>query len=175
MALAAVCVLVAGCTPTPLPPAFTGPVAHLSMTEIARGNVAADVVYVSKINGQDFLGEIYPSQPGPNMPLNPITGVMTTVDIPAAPTRFTLHGNSIFQAPIFALSMANYCVAGDVNFTPIANENYILRGTFTPTYSAIWIEDEQNGTVQDHKIEIHGSAKAGLVKKFFGNPDDCEN
>lgn len=167
------CALLAACTQQPPPAAFTGPVAHLSMTEMARGGFAANVVYVSQINGQDFLGEIYPSQPPPDVPLNPTNGVITTIDIPAQPTKFTLIGRSIFQAPIFAMTMANYCLTGDVSFTPVANANYILDGTFTPTYSAIWIEDEQNGTVMGNKIEIHGSAKINLINIFAKSQSNC--
>jgi hypothetical protein len=139
-------------------PAFTGPVAHLSMTEIARGAFAANVAIVKKINGQDFKDEIYPAQPPPDTPLNPLTGTLSTVDIPAGPGTYSVAGYSIFQAPIFALAMDEYCIVGDIKFTPVANANYILEGKFTPAYSALWIQDATTNAIEGNKIEIHGSA-----------------
>jgi len=151
-------VLLASCTVQPPPPAFTGPVAHLSMTEIARNPFAANVAIVKKINGQDFRDEIDPGQPPPDTPLNPRTGTIATADIPAGPGTYSVAGYSIFQAPIFAIAMAEYCIAGDIKFTPVANANYILKGSFTPTYSALWIQDATTNAIEGNKIEIHGAA-----------------
>lgn len=150
--------LLASCTIQPPTPAFTGPVAHLMISEIARGPFAANVTYVAKINGQDFQGQMHPSQPPPDTPLAPHTGIFGTITIPAGPGTYTVVGDSIFQAPIFALAMDKYCIAGDISFTPAANANYILEGTFTPAYTALWIEDAATNQVEGNKIEIHGSA-----------------
>ncbi len=150
--------LLTSCAEQPPPSTFTGPVAHLSMTEYARGSFAANVAIVKKINGQDFQGEIDPTQPAPDTPLNPQTGILSTVDIPAGPGTYSVAGYSIFQAPIFALAAPEYCIAGDIKFTPAVNTSYILKGIFTPAYSALWIEDATTKAVEGNKIEIHGSA-----------------
>jgi hypothetical protein len=149
--------------PTPPPPAFTGSVAFLSMTSVTRGPFAENVFIVSAINGQPFAGEIYPSEPPPDVSLSPITGPLTSVTIPASqPTRFTLSGYSVFQAPIFAMTMADYTLSGDINFVPVAGQNYTVKGTFTPSYSALWIENEDTGQLAAPKLEVHGSAKVPL-------------
>ena len=165
--------LLTGCTPPPQILPFTGPVAHLSMTEIARGPFAANVFYVAMINGQDFAGSIDPGQPPPDTPLNPQTGTIATVDIPAGPGTYTVIGRSIFQAPIFAMTMNSYCLGGDIKFTPVANATYIVEGTFTPHYAALWIQDAASNTVEGSKIEVHGSTMMGLWRKNPLQGPDC--
>jgi hypothetical protein len=90
--------------------------------------------------------------------LAPRTGTITTVDIPAGPGTYAVAGYSIFQAPIAAIAMDQYCIAGDIKFTAVANETYILKGMFTPSYAALWIEDASPQAVEGNKIEVHGSA-----------------
>ncbi len=164
---------------------FTGPVASLAMTSTARGSVAEDVFVLSAINGMSFQGMISPSQPPPDMPLNAQTGQLTSVTIPAGqPVKFTVCGESIFQAPIFSLAMTNYYLTGDISFTPVAGQNYTLKGTFSHTYSAVWIENAATGQVVAPKIEVQGAAKmplfggGGMHLEFAGftpPPPPCED
>ncbi|MBP0599357.1 hypothetical protein J8I26_14655 [Herbaspirillum sp. LeCh32-8] len=58
-----------------------------------------------------------------------------------------------------------YNVKGTVSFTPEAGKIYLVRGKLSEAYSAVWIEEKQSKTVMGEKIEVQGSAKAGILGK----------
>jgi len=62
--------------------------------------------------------------------------------------------------PIRALSGTVYEVKGDVAFSPIPNEAYIIKGVLSEQRSAVWVERISDGNVVD-KIEVEG---AGLPR-----------
>jgi len=173
-------VLLSGCATLPSSPnKFAGPVATLTMTSVARGPFAENVFIISGINGGAFDGMINPSQPPPDTPLSPKTGPLTTVMIPASqPTRFTVCGESIFQAPIFSVTMDDYQLSGDISFTPVAGQSYIVEGTFSPSYSAIWIANAVSGQVVAPKLVAAGSGKVPLFEwpphLSYGPPPPCQ-
>lgn len=169
-----------GCVTYPPPgQKFVGPVASLTMTSVARGPFAENVFIVSAINGAGFDGMINPSQPPPDMPLNPTTGPLTTVTIPASqPTRFTVCGESVFQAPIFAIAMDDYQLTGDISFTPVAGQTYVVKGTFSPSYAAVWIVNAATDQLAAPKLVANGSGKVPNFewppKLSFGPPPPCQ-
>lgn len=159
--------LLAGCVAPSSEPPFTGPVAKLEMTDIPRFGGYA-VFYVSKINGQDFYGEYTPSAPGPDEAIRLPSESDLTITIPAGvPTIFSLVAYTIYQAPILALTLPVHNLKGDTSFTPVANQTYVLKGSFSRDYSAEWIEDAQTGIVEGNKVTMNGSARVSFLNKFF--------
>ncbi len=156
-----------GCAQPPAPQKLTGPVAHLEMTQMTRGNNGHDFFFLSKIDGQDF----YQQHKGVDL-----SGEITTVvDIPARTARFTIGAHTSYPAPIFGITNPVYDLAGDTTLTPVADQTYVIKGTLGPDYSAVWIENAQTGEIVGTKIEAKGSASIGFFKKLVCNPNSCRN
>jgi hypothetical protein len=66
--------------------------------------------------------------------------------------KVTLVGRTYHAAPIGELFNPVYLVTGTVDFTPVAGENYVVRGVPGNDYSAVRIETS-GGRVVAGKIE----------------------
>lgn len=70
-----------------------------------------------------------------------------------------------YAAPILALTGTIYQVKGVIEFTPLPDRSYVVRGELGDAYSAVWIEEDGSGTLVGKKVEIKGSAKLSAFEK----------
>lgn len=84
--------------------------------------------------------------------------------VPAQPASFTIVGRTHYAAPILEMINRVYEVSGEINFSPLPDRSYTVKGVLGHDYSAVWIEDDK-GTVVAKKIEVQGSAALGLLQK----------
>lgn len=54
---------------------------------------------------------------------------------------------------------------GDINFAPVANRTYVVRGELKPDYAAVWLEDAETKAVIGNKIELKGDPSLGVLEK----------
>ena len=67
--------------------------------------------------------------------------------------------------PILELAKTIYQVTGDVDFVPIPDRAYVIKGILGEKYSAVWIEDSETGETVGRKVEVDGSAKLSIFEK----------
>ncbi|MDR2196107.1 MAG: hypothetical protein LBE50_05845 [Gallionellaceae bacterium] len=174
--------LLSGCMSlTPTTPSDTGTAASLtarpailrSYTPIAviKDSVSpenkrkADFFYVSAINGEkveDSRLKTLAANRGHGFEMTPETIARS---IPVQETTFTIVGRTEYAAPILTLTNTVYQVTGAITFTPEASHRYVVRGKLGEDYSAVWIEDEETGTLVSNKIETYGSSALGTLDK----------
>jgi hypothetical protein len=161
-----VCGLLAACTtPGPVPKDYTGPLAHVKDTHLAHSEKKADFFVLWKVDGKDIKTSIHSTasaNSGRGLHMKP---VVIGRDVPARPSRITLLAKTHYAAPILAMGGDVYRVVGEMDFDPAPNTTYIVKGTLTEDYSAIWLEEEASGTLVGQKIEVEGSAKLGFWSK----------
>lgn len=164
-ALAAVAVLLAGCTSNPIPEGYTGPVAHITDSWTARSGSGVDIFYLSKVDDRridDSLAATTSANSGRGFQMSP---VVIGRNVPARATTFTIVGRTHYAAPILELMNAVYEISGQTSFTPQPNQSYVVRGVLGDDYSAVWIAEAGSGNPVGQKVEIKGSSKLGILAK----------
>ena len=156
MVAIAVAAVLAGCAgghSKPIPAGYAGPRAHIADSMAERGGAAADIFYLSAIDGRkidDSVAMTAKATAGHGRGLVPhIIGR----DVPARLSTFTIAGSTQRSAPILALLHRNEDVSGDVQATPAPGHSYIVTGVLGPGYSAVWIQDRVTGAILGRKIE----------------------
>jgi hypothetical protein len=155
----------AGCTTNPIPQGYTGPLATIDDSAVTRSSTSADLFYVSDVDGrpiEDSRAATNRANSGRGFSL---TAVPVSRQIPARPSRLTIMGETHYGAPIQAFLNPIYRVSGDVDFTPVPDRRYVVRGVLGPDYSGVWLEDADSHEVIGRKIEVHGSAAVGILEK----------
>ncbi|MEM6460467.1 MAG: hypothetical protein AAF724_00975 [Pseudomonadota bacterium] len=168
--------LLAGCvTSAVVPEDYSGPTA---LIEDSSGEVVspsspwfspkrlvepqkADLFYVYQIDGKRvdniaYKTEMLGGNSGFRLRLYPVER-----KVPIRTMKVTLAGLTYYAAPIGEMFNDVYRVSGDVDFTPVAGETYIVRGVLGKDYSAVWIETDE-GSIVTQKVEnkVGGDAAA---------------
>ena len=159
--------LLAGCiSKGPVPDDFTGPTAVLadSSGEVTLPKMGlldprrlvtpptVDMFYAFNIDGETIqtIGtRTYQRNQyrGFNLEV-----VQTERRIPIKPITVEIAGQTYHAADIGGIFGKSYFVKGTVTFTPVANTRYVVRGTLSDAYSAVWIETA-SGRLVSRKIE----------------------
>lgn len=142
-----------------------GPTATVKDTVVSLGPQKADFFFVSHVNGKridDSLIKTRQVNYGRGLKMTP---EVIERKVAVSPTILTLVGRTEYAAPILALTSDVYEVKGDISFTPEENKTYSVYGELGEDYSVVWLEDDADHKVIGNKIEIHGSAKLGILQK----------
>jgi hypothetical protein len=165
--IAAVALLLAGCATheSLLPKDYGGPTATITDSSNVYSARKADFFYVEAIDGQRIDNALEHT-----VRANQGHGLAMTTEGKARPvatkqTLFHIAGRTHFAAPILEMAGTTYSVDGDVTFSPAAGENYIVKGSLGPDYSAVWIENKTTGAQVGDKLLIKGAAEVSIVKK----------
>jgi hypothetical protein len=163
--IASILLLTACETVKPVPDGYKGPLARVNDTVAPFSASGADFFYVAKFNGKaidnGFVGTRAATQ-GRGFRMSTVS---VGREIPASPTSLTLVGRRDYAAPIQTLVNKIYLVSGDLEFTPNADETYVVRGILGASGSAVWLENEKTGALIGQKFEVDGSATLGLFEK----------
>jgi hypothetical protein len=152
-----VCIFLHGCVQYKpiIPSGYTGEIASIEDT-LQRKGVGAYVYCVSKIDGNPIPNAITNSLDASAGRGIHLSLVGENRNIPVKPLKITLTARVIHAAPVTSLfdSESNNHLEGEIEFTPIKNMKYFVKGTLQKDATSIWIEDI-NGVV---------------VSKPLGNP-----
>lgn len=132
---------------------------------VANTDSQVDFFYVNRIGGRkisESRGTTRNVNYGRGFVMDP---VVVDRRVLAEPTEFEIVGRTEYAAPILAFSKKVYEVKGTVRFTPVNGKVYIVTGTLSEDYSAVWIEDAETHEIVGEKIEIQGSAALGFFQK----------
>lgn len=147
-----------------IPEGYTGPTATIQDTAKSIDSGKADLFYLSHIDGKEIESSSFETRSASHGKGNNLTTVLLNNRVTAEEHTFTIVGRTMYAMPIRALAGTVYEIKGDVTFTPIPNEAYILKGSLSEEGSSIWIEKVPGGEVVD-KIEVEGPAKLGFLEK----------
>lgn len=146
-------ILLAGCVSfSPVPEGYSGPVATIKDSSQSPSNTKTYFFQLSKADGRAIETSsmvTFEQNYGQGMSMTPYS---TEREIPAGDSSLTIEGITHFAAPILALKGGNYSVRGDVSVNLRENETYIVSGSMSKEYSAVWLEDMQ-GNIISEKIE----------------------
>jgi len=145
--------IVSGCTKPTLPENYTGPIATIKDTTQKISNQKSNFFFMDKLNNQSVFTSVMKTKianDGRGFFMAPI---VIDHKLPAKSCTITLHGRTIYAAPILELMNPVYDVSGKIHFTPSTNGIYVVKGSLSKNYSVVWLEDANSGRVIDHKIE----------------------
>jgi hypothetical protein len=167
MALAAAAAMLGGCTtqPSVLPKDYSGPTAVIADSSYDYSKRKSDFFYVNAIDGKPVANAL-----DNTARMNQGRGLAQQVQgserrVEPKATVFHIVGSTHYAAPILAMAGTSYYVDGDVTFTPVAGAAYVVKGSLGPDYSAVWIENKENGHQVGNKLIIKGAAELGPLKK----------
>lgn len=164
LSILAVLFIVSGCATNPVPDNYQGPTAVIADTMTPRSGTSVDFFILEKFNGKRVDNAVVVTTQANAGNGFAMTPQVYERHVPAAEATFHIMGITHYAAPILALTNTVYEINGDIKFTPQPDHQYVVKGTLTDTYSAVWIEDIATGQVQDRKIEVKGRS----VQPFFG-------
>jgi hypothetical protein len=153
--------LIAGCvsnTPS-LPEEYNGAIATIDDSFERQNRSKANIYYLKKINGKNIDNALNATSAASYGKGSLLVAVGSSRSIPAEPLKLQLVGQVFSSAPIIALANAgkNYSVEGELEFTPEKDKRYVVNGSLSEDYSAVWIEDT-NGNVVSRLIEKKSSS-----------------
>lgn len=162
-----------GCTLAPSIPAdYWGPQAKIEDSYNVNSAKTADFFYLDKIDGQ----KIWDSRYSTNQASRGHGSVMTprAIDrsVPARQAIFQIVGRTYYVAPIDRIFRTIYEVRGDIQFSPLPNHTYTVRGHIFDNgsdfdnYLAVWIQDDQTGEVIGTKIVLEGVPSLNIFRKL---------
>ena len=137
----------------PYPENYTGPSALIGSTENRVDQSTVELFYLEKINNKVIVNSMGASRTiTQGQGLNFTTQLIETA-VPILNQTFTIVGATAHAAPIQTLFSDNNIVRGDITFTPQPHTEYIVEGTLSEDYSAVWISNKETGQIIGKVIE----------------------
>jgi hypothetical protein len=153
---------------TSVPEGYTGDVVNINDTYERQSSGSAIFFYTDRINNIEVHNALRFSaglSTGQGNRLN-LTGISRKM--PLTTQRIHLVGQYFHIVPIVAMfgSEDKYTIKGMVTLEPKANTHYVIKGSVSEAYSAVWIEDHQ-GKIVTNVVERMGAdpKKASDIKR----------
>ena len=147
-----------------IPDGYKGPVAIIEDTGKKIDSGKADLFYLSHIDGKQIHNSRFATLDASYGQGNYLLTVYLQNTVPAEKHKFTIVGRTEYAMPIRALAGTVYEVKGDVEFSPVPDRRYVIKGNLSEQQSVVWIEDSSNGEVIE-KIEVNGPSELGFFSK----------
>lgn len=148
--------LIAGCVSyaPSLPEGYVGDIATINDSFQRQSRSRANFYYIKLIDGKPVHNSLNASASASYGQGAQLVTMGASRSVPVKPLNIHIVGQVYHSAPVGAIFNAgkNYIVEGEVNFTPEKDQNYLITGSLSETYSAVWIEDT-NGNVVSKVIE----------------------
>ncbi len=152
---------------TTLPAGYSGPSASISDSSYIYSTRKADFFLVDAIDGTSVLNaKDRTIQVNAGRGLAQSAQTMTRA-VETKPTVFHITGQTHYAAPILAVGGASYVVQGNVSFTPVEGERYVVKGSLGPQYQAVWIENATTGIQVGNKLMIRGDSAMGKTSQLL--------
>ncbi|MES2488400.1 MAG: hypothetical protein V4607_01320 [Pseudomonadota bacterium] len=164
-----------GCALAPsIPVDYWGPQAKIEDSYFSYSNTKADVFFLDKIDGQKIWDIRHTATQASRGHGSAMT--IRTIDraVPAKQTTFHIVGRTYYVALIDQMFRTTYEVSGDVEFAPLPNHTYTVRGHIFDNgseydnYLAVWIQDDQTGEVVGKKIVLEGADSLNFFQRLGG-------
>jgi hypothetical protein len=154
------------CTHNPVPADYSGPLAKIKDSVVVPNASQENLFYLAQINGQKIEDALLANTPakGPRE-VRIVTSVALVHDVPAQQATFQIVGRTFYPKPALESTLTVYQVKGDVEFAPLPDHTYTIKGQLGEKYSAVWIIDNQTMEIVGPKIEINGSAALPFYEK----------
>jgi hypothetical protein len=149
----------------PYPSNYDFSMATIKDTVHSINSRECELFFVSQIDGkkiEDSHTKTLLLNSGHGLSMTPYT-VEREVSVNNA--TYTIVGRTEYAAPILALANPVYEIKGQVQASLEKDKIYEVHGELGEDYSAVWLEDATDHKVVGEKIEIHGSAKLGILSK----------
>ena len=146
--------VLAGCVsaPAPVPPGYTGPLATVSDTSTAVSDTKIQFFELEKVDGRTIASSsatTYQKNYGRGFAMDP---VVESRKVPAQTCVMSIAGVTHVAADILAFGGGMYHVEGEVKVTLQSDKTYLVKGTLSKEYSAVWLEDSE-GHLVSTKVE----------------------
>lgn len=144
-------ILLSGCVAfkSPIPEGYIGSTATISDSYSNHEGSTAHFYIVNKINGQfiedsGYKTRVVNSGRGFNM-----TPTMVSRDVATVKQTITIAGFVQFATDGQAMFGDSMLVSGDIVFTPLENETYIVNGKLSKNGSEVWLENSKGEIVSE--------------------------
>ncbi|MGH1439452.1 MAG: hypothetical protein ACRBBR_05010 [Cellvibrionaceae bacterium] len=130
-----------------IPEDYVGATATITDTYKSGGRAKARIFYVDSIDSKKIYNAVNATQAASYGSKLRAAGAEREVTV--KPLTIKIVGTVYSAAPIVAMfnAGANYRVEGEIEFTPLANARYLVRGKLGKEKSAVWIEDIDGNVV----------------------------
>lgn len=137
-----------------LPEGYTGDIATIDDSFQRQSRSKANLYYIKLIDGKSIQNSLSASAAASYGKGAQLITMGASRPVPIKPLSIYIVGQVYHSAPIGAMFNAgkNYIVEGEVDFTPEKDKSYLINGSLSEAYSAVWIEDI-NGNVVSKIIE----------------------
>ena len=156
----------AGCAslPSSLPEGYKGEVATIQDTAITIDAGKADLFYLAAIDGGQIKNSRSETIKASHGRGNYLSTVLLNNSVPVGTHKFTIVGRTEYAMPIRALAGDVYEVKGEVEFSPLPNAKYTIKGSLSEMHSSVWIENTDTKEIVG-EIKNEGTSKLGIFQK----------
>ncbi|NCT84154.1 MAG: hypothetical protein GXC94_13485 [Comamonadaceae bacterium] len=150
----AVLVLLSACAAMqpPVPESYSGPVAKVTDSMANVTSKQGDFCVLRSVDGRQISNSINETLERGRGKGFTLYAWITDRRIPAVPTQAGIKCQTVHAAPILALTGTVYSVEGTVDFRPVPDGRYVVKGVLAPTGSSVWIEDAVSGEAVTAKV-----------------------
>lgn len=148
-------ILLSGCATihNPYPKDYAGPSAIIESSDNRIDQSTVELFYLEKINNKLIANTMGASRRATQGQGFSFTTKLIETAIPILNQTFTIVGVTAHAAPIQTLFSDSYLVRGEITFIPEPDTRYLVKGTLSESYSAVWIENKATGEIITKKIE----------------------
>ena len=140
----------------PVPENYTGPIATILDSGFAENTFKAQFFVLTAIDGNLVDNSIRASRQASYGQGLVLTPKFLSRKIPAKAMKIRLTGTHMTGAPIHGIfSKASgefFSVEGDIDFTPVEGESYIIKGELKKESSSVWIENTKSNLSVTERI-----------------------
>lgn len=164
--LVLVSIVLSGCATfhPSIPEGYSGPIATIKDSEKRIDGGKADMFYLSHVDGKEIRSSRTATISASHGLGNTLKTVLLENEVPTGSHVFSIVGKTVYAMPIRALTGTVYEVKGDIEFSPLTNGKYIVKGILAEEKCAVWVEIISNGEILK-KIEVEDSCKLGFFEK----------
>ncbi|MGH1487539.1 MAG: hypothetical protein ACRBCI_15095 [Cellvibrionaceae bacterium] len=141
----------------PLPEGYTGPLSTIRDSSTRVSGTKIRFFQVNKVDGRNIETSSAATGSASYGQGAHISLVVTSRDVPAKKSVLRLQGTTYVAMPILAFGGGMYSVSGDVEVMLEPNKTYIVKGSLSKAYSAVWLEDDQGNIVSEKVEKIKGA------------------
>lgn len=140
----------AGCQAfAPQPDVATLPHASVAGTHIDVSDDRIDTFRAIEIDGHQVLEIV-------DQPVKLIGKDVTHLVVAGRSVRMEVEGFAFYNNTFRRMFWDPMHVEGAIEFVPVANATYVLRGSVTPEMSSVWLENASTHEVAGQKISAPG-------------------
>ncbi|TMP26982.1 hypothetical protein CWB99_10370 [Pseudoalteromonas rubra] len=149
-------IVITGCATlhSPIPKDYDGATSLFLSSENKTEDSGTHLFYLEKVNNKEIYNAAMAtrnSSQGQGFHLT--TNLLETV-VPSQKATFTIVGTTIYAAPIQTLTNETLSVRGNITFVPERYTDYVVKGTLSKEYSAVWVENKETGVLVSEKVEL---------------------